>query len=91
MLTMQYQPEKNEPTFWPEFEPPRGQSSNLGRGRLSLSGLGGLARGYRNVAILLLAEVRLVDVSTHNDDPLWPKDLELEVSIVEDSHELGVV
>ena len=34
--------------------------------------------------------MRLAKVATHSDDPTWSRDLELEVGVVWDGHELGI-
>jgi hypothetical protein len=42
------------------------------------------------VVALLLLEVGSQEAPSHYDDPLWPGDLELEVGVVGDGHELRV-
>lgn len=64
---------------------------DLGCDHLSASEFGGLACVHRDVVALSFAGVCSVDVSAHGDDPLWPRDLELEVFVTGGGDKLGVV
>ena len=50
----------------------------------------GLARSYRDVIVLPFTEVGQLKVATYSDDPMWARNLELQVGVVEDGHKLGV-
>ena len=63
-----------------------GFGCNLGHGGLDGPELRGSACGRRDIEVLLLARVRMVQVATHGDGPSRARKLELKVSVVRDVH-----
>ena len=49
-----------------------------------------MACGCRDVIALLFIDVGLSKVATYGNDPMGTRHLQLEVSVVEDKHELGI-